>query len=131
MEVLNWLIVGTSVSGLAVYCAGMTLLLGALSWANHLDRRRNINRPWCVEHERKRGALVTERWMVAAFPSPGGISHHQPEPRISLIFRRRAERSPGIMQHCPGVPVPKQSAGFFWIEAEVAEVKKRTPFWGL
>jgi len=63
--------------------------------------------------------------------------HHRAEYRTTslnlesdLFFRRRAERSPGIMQHCPGVPVPK-SAGFFWIEAEVAEVKKRTPFWGL
>ena len=37
MEILDWLIAGTSVSGLVVYCAGMTLLLGALAWANHLD----------------------------------------------------------------------------------------------
>jgi hypothetical protein len=42
MEVLNWLIDGTSASGLAVYGAGMTLLLGTLAWANHLDRRREI-----------------------------------------------------------------------------------------
>jgi hypothetical protein len=35
MEILDWLIAGTSVSGLVVYCAGMTLLLGALAWANH------------------------------------------------------------------------------------------------
>ena len=39
MEALNWLIDGTSVSGLAVYCAGMTLLLGTLAWADRLDRR--------------------------------------------------------------------------------------------
>jgi hypothetical protein len=40
MEILDWLIAGTSVSGLVVYCAGMTLLLGALAWANHLDDRQ-------------------------------------------------------------------------------------------
>ena len=40
MEILDWLIAGTSVFGLVVYCTGMTLLLGALAWANHLDHRR-------------------------------------------------------------------------------------------
>lgn len=40
MEILDWLIAGTSVFGLVVYCAGMTLLLGALAWANHLDHRQ-------------------------------------------------------------------------------------------
>jgi hypothetical protein len=40
MEILDWLIAGTSVFGLVVYCAGMTLLLGALAWANHLDDRQ-------------------------------------------------------------------------------------------
>ena len=40
MEILDWLIAGTSFFGLAVYCAGMTLLLGALAWANHLDHRQ-------------------------------------------------------------------------------------------
>jgi hypothetical protein len=39
MEILDWLIAGTSVFGLVVYCTGMTLLLGALAWANHLDHR--------------------------------------------------------------------------------------------
>jgi hypothetical protein len=42
MEALNWFIDGTSVSGLAVYCAGMILIMGALAWANHLDHRREI-----------------------------------------------------------------------------------------
>jgi hypothetical protein len=42
MEALNWLIEATSVTGLAVYCAGMTLIMGALAWANHLDRRQEI-----------------------------------------------------------------------------------------
>jgi hypothetical protein len=42
MEALNWLVEATSVSGLAVYCAGMTVILGALAWANHLDRRQEI-----------------------------------------------------------------------------------------
>jgi hypothetical protein len=40
MEILDWLIAGTSVFGLVVYCVGMTLLLGVLAWANHLDRRK-------------------------------------------------------------------------------------------
>ena len=40
MEILDWLIAGTSVFGLVVYCTGMTLLLGALAWANHLDHRQ-------------------------------------------------------------------------------------------
>ena len=30
MEALNWFIDGTSVSGLAVYCAGMILIMGVL-----------------------------------------------------------------------------------------------------
>jgi hypothetical protein len=42
MEALHWLIEATSISGLAVYCAGMTAILGALAWANHLDRRQEI-----------------------------------------------------------------------------------------
>jgi hypothetical protein len=42
MELLNSLIEATSVTGLAVYCAGMTLIMGALAWANHLDRRQEI-----------------------------------------------------------------------------------------
>jgi hypothetical protein len=40
MEVLTALIEATSVVGLVVYLAAMTLLLGTLAWANHLDRRR-------------------------------------------------------------------------------------------
>jgi hypothetical protein len=42
MDALNWLVEATSISGLAVYCAGMTVILGALAWANHLDRRQEI-----------------------------------------------------------------------------------------
>jgi hypothetical protein len=42
MELLNWLIEATSVTGLAVYSAGMTLIMAALAWANHLDRRQEI-----------------------------------------------------------------------------------------
>jgi hypothetical protein len=42
MEALSWLIEATSVSGLVVYCAGMTLIMGALVWANRLDRRREL-----------------------------------------------------------------------------------------
>ena len=44
MEALNWLVEATSISGLAVYCAGMTLIMGALAWANHLDRRPEMQR---------------------------------------------------------------------------------------
>jgi hypothetical protein len=40
MEALNWLIEATSLSGLIVYCAGMTVIMGGLAWANHLDRRQ-------------------------------------------------------------------------------------------
>ena len=40
MEVLTALIEATSVVGLVVYLAAMTLLLGTLAWANHLDHRR-------------------------------------------------------------------------------------------
>jgi len=42
MELLNWLIEATSVTELAVYSAGMTLIMAALAWANHLDRRQEI-----------------------------------------------------------------------------------------
>ena len=42
MELLNWLIEATSVTGLAVYSAGMTLIMAVLAWANHLDRRQEI-----------------------------------------------------------------------------------------
>ena len=44
MEALNWLVEATSISGLAVYCTGMTLIMGALAWANHLDRRQEMQR---------------------------------------------------------------------------------------
>jgi hypothetical protein len=39
MEVFNALIDGASVFGLSVYCAGMTLFMGTLAWANYLDAR--------------------------------------------------------------------------------------------
>jgi hypothetical protein len=42
MELLNWLIEATNVTGLAVYSAGMTLIMGALALANQLDRRQEI-----------------------------------------------------------------------------------------
>jgi hypothetical protein len=42
MEPLNWLIEATNVTGLAIYSAGMTLIMGALAWANQLDRRQEI-----------------------------------------------------------------------------------------
>jgi hypothetical protein len=38
MELLSWIVDGTSVFGLAVYGAGMALFTSALAWANHLDR---------------------------------------------------------------------------------------------
>jgi hypothetical protein len=44
MNLLNSLIDGASVVGLAVYCTGMVLVVGALAWANHVDHRRNTRR---------------------------------------------------------------------------------------
>jgi hypothetical protein len=44
MELLNWLLDGTSIFGLIVYCTGMILVMGALAWASHLDRQREIRR---------------------------------------------------------------------------------------
>jgi hypothetical protein len=67
MEILDWLIAGTSVSGLVVYCAGMTLLLGALAWANHLDDRqentgdRRARLLCCGQAKRHSVSLKTER----------------------------------------------------------------------
>ena len=39
MGVFNALIVGMSVFGRSVYCAGMTVFMGTLAWANYLDAR--------------------------------------------------------------------------------------------
>jgi len=43
MELLNWLIEATSVTGLAVYSAGMTLIMAALAWPiiSIADKRSN------------------------------------------------------------------------------------------
>jgi hypothetical protein len=41
-DVLDWHVGGTSVFGLAAYCTGMTLIMGVLAWANHLDHRQEI-----------------------------------------------------------------------------------------
>jgi hypothetical protein len=40
MEALPALINATNVVGLVIYLAGMSLLLGTLAWANHLDHRQ-------------------------------------------------------------------------------------------
>jgi hypothetical protein len=45
MEVLHWFVEATSVSGLGVYCAGMTVIMGALAWAHHRDRRIEMQEP--------------------------------------------------------------------------------------
>ncbi len=65
--------------------------------------------------------------------------HHQAEYRTTSLNLESDLSFGGELnvrrESCNTAPVslsPKQSAGvFFWIEAEVAEVKKRTPFWGL
>jgi hypothetical protein len=44
MEVLQWLVDATSVSGLVIYCVGMALVMGVLAWGSHLDHRRKIRR---------------------------------------------------------------------------------------
>jgi hypothetical protein len=44
MEVLQWLVDATSVSGLVIYCVGMALVMGVLTWGSHLDHRRKIRR---------------------------------------------------------------------------------------
>jgi hypothetical protein len=43
MGILNTLADGTSAFGLSVYCAAMTLLLGALAWANYHDARSEVD----------------------------------------------------------------------------------------
>jgi hypothetical protein len=44
MQVLQWLVDATSVSGLVIYCAGVAVVMGVLVWAGHLDHRREIRR---------------------------------------------------------------------------------------
>jgi hypothetical protein len=44
MELFNSILDSTSIFGLIVYCIGMTVVMGALAWASHLDRRRELRR---------------------------------------------------------------------------------------
>jgi hypothetical protein len=41
MDLLRWVAEGSNIFGLMVYCAGMTLILGTLAWANYADHRRD------------------------------------------------------------------------------------------
>jgi hypothetical protein len=41
MDLLRWVAEGSNIFGLMVYCAGMTLILGALALANYADHRRD------------------------------------------------------------------------------------------
>jgi hypothetical protein len=41
MDLLRWVAEGSNIFGLIVYCAGMTLILGTLAWANYVDHRRD------------------------------------------------------------------------------------------
>jgi hypothetical protein len=38
-DLINWIIDGTSASGLAVYCVGMGLILTCAAWAYRLDQQ--------------------------------------------------------------------------------------------
>ena len=89
MEALNWLIDGTSVSGLAVYCAGMTLLLGTLAWADRSTDAK-YDRQQCAGRERG-VALIDECKDGPPFPWPAEYRTTGRNSNSAYFCRRRAE----------------------------------------